>query len=105
MVQKKPSDHNKRPGLPARLIEDFRLLFLLIADFIKGEYRQVPVWSIIVLMFALGYVFSPFDIIPDYLPGYGQIDDILVAFSCLYFLEKDLYTYKKWKNKQSRELK
>ena len=104
MMQRRPSGHSNRPGLPVRLIEDLRLLFLLIKDFIRGRYRRVPAWSIAVLMFALVYIFSPFDIIPDYLPGYGQIDDIIVAFLCLYFLEKDLYVYKQWRNEQSRSV-
>ena len=82
------------------MIEDVRLLFLLIKDFIRGKYRRVPKRLFVVLVFALIYVFSPIDFVPDYIPGYGQIDDVIVAFLCLYFLEKDLYAYKKWKNEQ-----
>ena len=84
------------------MIEDVRLLFLLINDFVRGKYRRVPRRLIMVFVFVFVYVFSPIDIIPDYIPGYGQIDDVIVAFLCLYFLEKDLYAYKKWKDDQSQ---
>jgi uncharacterized membrane protein YkvA (DUF1232 family) len=100
MKQTKHSGRNNGPGFPGRLIEDSLLLIGLIIDFIRGRYRQVPVRSIVVFVFVLVYVLSPFDMIPDYLPGYGQIDDVIVALFCLYFLEKDLLAYKEWKNER-----
>ena len=78
MKRMKRSGRNNRPGLPGRLIEDILLLIGLTADFIRGRYRRVPMRSIAVFLFVLVYVFSPLDIIPDYLPGYGQIDDVIV---------------------------
>jgi len=84
-------------GLFSRLIEDFKLLFSLIRDYWKGVYRDVSIWSILVLSFAIIYILIPMDIIPDFMLGFGQIDDAAVLLLCLYFLEKDLYKYKEWK--------
>lgn len=100
MKPEKPSGHNSRLGLPGRLIEDILLLCGLLVDFIRGRYRRVPARLLLVVVFLLVYVFSPFDIVPDYLPGFGQIDDVVVVLLGLYFLEKDLLVYKKWKNGQ-----
>jgi len=90
-------------SLWGRLIQDFKLLYALIKDYWKGEYREVSLWSIIVFFFAIVYIISPVDVLPDFIPGTGQIDDVTVLLVCLYFLEKDLYRYKEWKDKLSNQ--
>ncbi|MGM0442385.1 MAG: YkvA family protein [Elusimicrobiota bacterium] len=98
---KNSPNHSHKRGLFGRVIEDIVLLFSLIKDFVRGRYRRVPVWSLVILTGAFLYVIFPFDFIPDYIPGYGQIDDAVVALLCLFFLEKDLYAYKLWKEQNS----
>ncbi len=102
MIRQKDPDRYNRFGLLGRLIEDISLLFLMINDFFRGRYRRVPIRSVAVLVFVFVYIFLPFDIVPDYLPVYGQIDDAIIAVFCLYLLEKDLHGYKKWKNENRR---
>lgn len=84
-------------GLWNRLIEDLRLLFALIKDYWKGTYRDVSIWSVVVFALATAYVISPIDILPDYLPLLGQLDDAGILIFGLYLLEKDLHKYKDWK--------
>jgi len=93
---------NIRFGLPGRLIRDVWLLCLMINDFLRGRYRRVPVRSLVMMTLALLYILFPLDILPDYLPGYGQIDDVFLAFICIFFMEKDLTAYNFWRNEQSR---
>jgi len=90
-----------RVSLWNRLINDFKLLFSLIRDYWKGVYRDVSIWSILVFSLAIIYILSPMDIIPDFILGFGQIDDAAVLLLGLYFLEKDLYKYKEWKDKET----
>jgi len=84
-------------SLWSRLINDFKLLFSLIKDYWKGVYRDVSIGSILLFSSAIIYILSPIDIIPDFILGFGQIDDTAVLLLCLYLLEKDLYKYKEWK--------
>ena len=88
-------------GLWRRLLEDFKLLVSLIKDYWKGEYRDVSLGSIVVFVLAIVYVLSPIDILPDFIPLLGQIDDAFILLLCLYYLEKDLHKYQNWKTNRS----
>ncbi len=50
-----------------------RLIWRLMMD------RRVPLASTIIPILALAYVISPIDLVPDFLPIRGQLDDIFVA--------------------------
>ena len=88
-------------GLWRRLLEDFKLLVSLTKDYWKGEYRDVSLGSIVVFVLAIVYLLSPIDILPDFIPLLGQIDDAFILLLCLYYLEKDLHKYQNWKNNRS----
>jgi uncharacterized membrane protein YkvA (DUF1232 family) len=94
---KMPQNRIVKFGLLARLFQDLKLLIPLVVDFIKGTYRNVSVKSIIIFVAALAYIISPLDLIPDYIIGLGQIDDVAILGLSLYFLEKELRKYKEWK--------
>jgi uncharacterized membrane protein YkvA (DUF1232 family) len=88
-----------RLGLLARVFQNLRLLFPLIEDYWKGNYRDVSFKSIVIFVGTLIYIVSPIDLIPDYLIGLGQIDDVALLGFSLYFLEKELRKYKEWKDR------
>ena len=88
-----------RFGFLARLFQDLKLLIPLIKDYWKGTYRDVSLKSIVIFVVALAYIISPIDLIPDYIPGLGQIDDAVILGLSLYFLEKDLRKYQEWKDR------
>ena len=85
---------------------DIPIIVSLIRSYIKGEYRELPLGTAIGLVSALIYFFSPVDIIPDFLPGLGYVDDLMVVAVALKFSYTDLDAYKKWlaeKGNQSEE--
>jgi len=89
-------------NLVRRLFEDLRLLLLLIRDYSKGVYRDVSPISAVVFILAVAYLLIPTDLIGDFIPGLGQLDDAALFLGCLYFLEKDLYRYRDWKEGNGR---
>jgi uncharacterized membrane protein YkvA (DUF1232 family) len=42
--------------------------------------RRVPLWPKLFLILVLAYVFAPIDLLPDFVPGLGQIDDLVLIF-------------------------
>ena len=50
-----------------------RLLWDLVRD------PRVPWWSKAATLGVVGYLVSPIDVLPDFLPGLGQLDDLYLA--------------------------
>jgi len=88
-------------GPLARFMEDGQLLIAVVKDYWSGAYRRIPYGVIASIVFTLIYVLNPFDLIPDFLPLIGQIDDVAVMGACLILVEQDLHTYKAWKQSQT----
>ena len=102
-VVNKPEEINKKfsaRGPLKRFIEDGKMLIALIQDWRTGNYRKVMYGTIAAAVFALIYVFDPFDIVPDFLPIIGAVDDAAVIGACLILIERDLKAYRTWKESQ-----
>ena len=84
-----------------RYAKDLLLLMSLVKDYYQGNYRDIPYKTISAAVVGLLYVLNPIDIIPDFIPFIGQIDDALVLKFCLKLMEKDLRKYKTWKDEQT----
>ena len=84
-------------GPLGRFISDLKLLFSIVKDYISGDYRAIPYWSVAAIVAALIYVLSPVDLIPDVIPGIGLVDDAMVVGACLAMVEQDLHAYRDWK--------
>jgi uncharacterized membrane protein YkvA (DUF1232 family) len=87
----------KAGGPLGEFVDDFKLLFAVVRDYAKGRYRKIPFWSIAAIVAAFLYVLNPLDLIPDFIPFFGQIDDAAVVAACLLMVRQDLHRYKKWK--------
>ena len=84
-----------------RFTKDLMLFVSLIKDYYKGNYRDIPYKTISAGVVGLLYTLNPIDIIPDFIPFIGHIDDALVLAFCLKLIEKDLQKYQAWKKSQS----
>ena len=85
-------------GALSEVFHDLKLMLLLVKDYITGKYRGIPFGSIIAVMAAILYFLSPIDFIPDFLLGFGLVDDVFVIGLVLKQIHKDLQKYEKWKS-------
>lgn len=81
------------PDRMQRLTNQVRLLLDLVDDYWAGRYRKVRWYSLAIAVAAALYFISPSDLIPDTLPGIGQLDDLLVMAIALRLLKADLSAY------------
>ena len=85
----------------AMFLKDVELLFELIRDHLAKRYTTVPWHTIAAAAATLLYILNPFDIIPDFIPVLGYIDDGLVVTLAMKMVGKDLEKYRLWRQSQS----
>jgi uncharacterized membrane protein YkvA (DUF1232 family) len=68
----------------------------LARDYQRGEYRHVPRSQLLTVVAAIIYFVSPFDVIPDWLPVLGHIDDAFVIGLALKSVRAELDTFMAW---------
>lgn len=74
-----------------------KIMFAMLKDVKKGNYPNVPWFTIASIVVALLYVLNPFDLIPDFIPGVGYIDDLAVLSISMGWIETDLHKYLDWR--------
>lgn len=78
------------------------ILISLVRSYIKKEYTDIPIGSIIAIVGALIYLFNHFDLIPDSIPVLGLADDAAVVAAALKLVKDDVDEYKEWQKKNGR---
>ena len=87
----------KRVKVLAKYFNDLCEIFELLRDRITGAYKETPWRTIAALTGALIYVLSPIDLILDFIPGIGFLDDALVIGLAIKLAQPDLEKYRTWK--------
>lgn len=77
------------------------LMYGMLKDYRKGIYKEVPWFTIATIAFAFLYVLNPFDIMPDFIPGIGYVDDLAIFTFGLRFIQSDIHRYLDWKLENS----
>ncbi len=76
----------------------------LVRSYVKKEYRDIPIGSIIAIVSALIYFVSPLDIVPDSIPVIGYFDDAAVVAACWNLVQSDIDEYIDWREKSGKIL-
>ena len=87
----------KRVKVLAKYFNDLCEIFELLRDRVAGVYRATPWTTIAALTGALIYVLSPIDLILDFIPGIGFLDDAIVIGLAIRLALPDLEKYRAWK--------
>ena len=83
--------------------ETFKIMWSLLQDYWNGDYKNVP-WKLIAAIgFAVAYLVSPIDIVPDFIPILGFVDDAAVFALTLAAFQSEIDKYKEWKEQQNKK--
>lgn len=70
----------------------------LINNYISGRYKDVSVKSVVAVIAVIIYFVAPYDVIPDFIPKIGYLDETYVVDKCLDIINDDLDKFLTWRN-------
>ena len=70
----------------------------------KGEYK-LDTKSVLIPSLVIIYILSPLDIIPDWIPGIGAIDDLGLLALTIPFIVKEVDKFLIWEEEQKQKSK
>lgn len=74
-----------------------KVLFSLLRDVSTGRYPNTPWFTIATLVMVFLYVLNPLDLIPDFIPVIGYLDDLVVLTIGMGLIETDIHKYLDWR--------
>lgn len=72
----------------------------LAKAYAKGDYREIPWKSLLMITGAILYFVMPVDLIPDVVPVLGFTDDFGIVMAIYHSLESDISNFLDWEKKQ-----
>lgn len=72
----------------------------LIKAYWRNDYRDIPWQSMISIIAAVAYFVAPVDLIPDFIPVVGYLDDAFVIAFVLKSVKGDLDKFMRWESRQ-----
>lgn len=83
------------------LQDDILALVRMTRAWLKGDYKNISTHTIIAVIAALIYFVNPIDLIPDFIPVIGQLDDVFILGLLVKTLNKEIERFMAWEKNQS----
>jgi len=81
------------------LWQDLMALYRMLRAWTKGDYRTMPWKTIVWALAAVVYFMNPLDMVPDFIPGIGYLDDAVVLGFVMNSIRKDVSKFLEWEQK------
>ncbi len=86
----------KNKNLLGKILDDLIVLVRLVKAWVTGKYSKTPLHTIILVVATMLYFINPFDIIPDFIPVIGYVDDATMIATGIQSIRGDLKDFTKW---------
>lgn len=104
-VTDKMSDMDENKKRVSEFFEKVRTMVRMLRSYIKGDYRQIPWKSLLMIIGALSYFLMPIDLIPDFIPVTGLADDISLIFLVFASVNEDIQDFLDYEQSKSKDFK
>jgi uncharacterized membrane protein YkvA (DUF1232 family) len=105
MLTKAVSKLGQAEGGPlSEVKEQLQRLIALLKAYVAGDYREVATQTMVTVAAAIVYFVVPFDGIPDFLFGWGLVDDAAVISYVVAQLSSELEAFDAWQEAQQQEV-
>ena len=82
-----------------QLFEAAFTLVRLVRNYISGEYREIKSSTIISGLAVLLYVLSPIDLVPDFIPVVGFLDDLSLVSWFVGKFQDEIVRFREWEQR------
>ncbi len=82
---------------------DLVVLLRLVHAWATRRYTAVPWKTLLYAVGAITYFVVPVDVIPDFIPAVGLMDDIAVVAAVVRALHRDLEAFRTWEQEQQAQ--
>ena len=84
----------------SKMAEKIKVLARMVKAYITGHYKIVPWKSIIIITAVLIYFLMPLDLIADFIPVTGYLDDFSLVLWVYSHLQDDINSFIWWEQKE-----
>ncbi|MDO7887323.1 YkvA family protein [Hymenobacter cheonanensis] len=95
----KLADENSKDNKFKQLFDVALTLVRLVRNYITGDYRQIQTSTIISGLAVLLYVLSPIDLVPDFIPVLGFLDDLSLISWFVGKFQVEITNYREWETR------
>lgn len=100
MALSKAGARRNTHGLLDEIWEYLQVAARLIPASVRGDYTGLSRKSLTLIVAAIIYYVSPIDLIPDFIPIAGLLDDVTVLAFALRSIKGELDAFKDWEARQ-----
>lgn len=93
-AQKKASKH--KSGALKEVCDSLISCFRLLKAYASGSYREIPWDSLALIIASAAYFLMPVDLIPDFIPVAGYLDDAALLAWTIKSLKIDIDNFLAW---------
>jgi uncharacterized membrane protein YkvA (DUF1232 family) len=90
-------------GPLAEMKEQLQRMIALVKAYVSGDYRAVSTQTMVTVVAAILYFVVPFDAVPDFLFGWGLVDDAAVLSFVAAQITGELDAFAEWQKAQTND--
>jgi uncharacterized membrane protein YkvA (DUF1232 family) len=94
LIEEALTQMQKHSAAIREIFADLQIILRLVKAWLAGDYKDISVKSIAILIGAILYFLNPFDAVPDAIPVIGYVDDVGVVAWVLKTLKDEIEKFR-----------